>query len=147
MGLAYFESCFVYLYSFGSIEYLYIDLHDAFFDGVLAFGYGQIGDTLTELLLLDGIQTFATVVERPVGIDAIASVIGCLALAGGDVVAADDGTVGGIGAVYDALADAGVERGEEVGFGRLYVFLCALCTDTVATDGNVVLQGIVYARL
>ena len=68
-------------------------------------------------------------------------------LPGGDVVAADDGTVGGIGAVYDALADAGVERGEEVGFGRLYVFLCALCTDTVAADGNVVLQGIVYARL
>ena len=64
---------------------------DTFFDAVLALCYAKFGNAVVQLLLFDGVEALPAVVEGPVGIDAVAAVIGSLALAAGDVVAVDDG--------------------------------------------------------
>ena len=116
---------------------------DAFFDGVLAFGNVELGYAAVQLLLLDGVQAFASVVDRPVGIDAVASVVGGLTLAGGDVITTDDRAARTVRAVYDTLAYTSVQGGEQISFRCLYVFLRAFDADAVTPDRDVMLQCII----
>lgn len=120
---------------------------DTFFDAVLALCYAKFGNAVVQLLLFDGVEAFPAVVEGPVGIDAVAAVIGSLALAAGDVVAVDDGVCLALRAIHDTLAHTGRKAGEESGSGGLYIYLGTFRTEAVLADGDVLLQGIVDARL
>ena len=104
------------------------------------------GDAIVQLLLLDGVQTFATVVKGPVGINAITAVVRGLTATAGDVVATDDGTAFTVRAVHNALADTCREAGKKSSLGCFYIYFCAFRTDTVTLQGDVVLQGIVDAK-
>jgi hypothetical protein len=55
-------------------------LCDTFFDAVLALCYAKFGNAVVQLLLFDGVEALPAVLECPVGIDAVAAVIGSLAL-------------------------------------------------------------------
>ena len=81
------------------------------------------------------------------GIDAVAAVIGSLALAAGDVVAVDGGVCLALRAIHDTLAHTGRKAGEESGSGGLYIYLGTFRVEAVLADGDVLLQGIVDARL
>ena len=140
-----FQGRFVHFDCFGGIEYLYVQLGDVFLDGVFAFIDGEFGDAAVQLLLFDSVYPFAAVVNRPVGIDAVATVIRGFTFAGGDVVATDDRTAGTVWAVHDALADISTQGRKEIRLCRLYIFLCALDADAVTADGDVMLQGIINA--
>ena len=146
-GLADGKCIFVHFHSFGGIEYLYVYLCDAFLDGIFTLGNVELGDAIVQLLLLDGVQTFATVVKGPVGINAITAVVRGFTATAGDVVATDDGTAFTVRAVHNALADTCREAGKKSSLGRFYIYFCAFRTDTVTLQGDVVLQGIVDASL
>ena len=146
-GLAHFQGRFVHFHGFGGVEYLYVGLCDTFFDAVLALCYAKFGNAVVQLLLFDGVEAFPAVVEGPVGIDAVAAVIGSLALAAGDVVAVDDGVCLALRAIHDTLAHTGRKAGEESGSGGLYIYLGTFRVEAVLADGDVLLQGIVDARL
>ncbi len=108
--------------------------------------HAKFGNAVVQLLLFDGVEAFPAVVEGPVGIDAVAAVIGSLALAAGDVVAVDDGVCLALRAIHDTLAHTGRKAGE--GAARwLYIYLGTFRTEAVLADGDVLLQGIVDARL
>ena len=146
-GLAHFQGRFVHFHGFGGVEYLHVGLCDAFFDAVLALCYAKLGNAVVKLLLLDGVEAFAAVVEGPVGVDAVAAVVGSFALTAGDVVAVNDGVCLALRAIYDTLAHTGRKAGEESGSGGLYIYLGTFRTEAVLADGDVLLQGIVDARL
>ena len=141
------EGCFIYLDGFGCIENLYVNLRNALFDGVLAFRHAQFGNAVVHPLLFQGIQPFAAVVKRPVGIDTIAAVVAGLALAAGDVVAVYYRIGLAVGPVYDTLAYGCREAGEEGCPGGLYVHFGALGVETVLAYRDVLLQSIVDAGL
>ena len=141
------EGRFVYFDGFGGVENLYVDLRDALFDVVLALCHAQFGDAVVHPLLFQGVQAFAAVVERPVGIDAVAAVVAGLALAAGDVVAVDNRIRLAVGAVYDTLAYGCREAGEEGCLGGLHVHFGAFGVEAVLADGDILPQGVVDARL
>ena len=134
---------FVIMYTAGIGQWTCI----GFFDGVLALRHAQFGNAVVHPLLFQGIQPFAAVVKRPVGIDTIAAVVAGLALAAGDVVAVDDGVCLALRAIHDTLAHTGRKAGEESGSGGLYIYLGTFRVEAVLADGDVLLQGIVDARL
>ena len=106
-GLAHFQGRFIHFHGFGGIEYLYVGLCDAFLNAVFALGHAELGNAVVQLLLFDGVEALSAVVEGPIGIDAVAAVVGSLALAAGDVVAVDDGACLALRAIYDTLAHTG----------------------------------------
>ena len=144
-GLARFQGRFVHFHGFGGVEYLYVGLCDTFFDAVLALCYAKFGNAVVQLLLFDGVEAFVAAVRGPVGIDAVAAVIGSLALAAGDVVAVDDGVCLALRAIHDTLAHW-PKGWEESGSGGLYIYLGTFRVEAVLADGDVLLQGIVDAR-
>ena len=117
------------------------------FDAVLALCYAKFGNAVVQLLLLDGVQALATIVEGPTGINTIATIVRRLTGAAGDVVTIDNRICLAVGAVYDTLADTCRQTGKQGCFRSFHIHFGAFRTDTVTLQGDVVLQGIVNAGL